>query len=927
MKSLRGRIALALLAAAALPLVVTAVVQSRFSSDLLEVSSEAVLGARLEQLGAELEIIDQRYRAQAAWMARLPELQGEQEKALLRTLAAADPQVRSVSLVDRGARIRVTSDPSREGGVALQPGMVRRVITAGGIESTLEAGLVSYVAPVVAAGAPVGAVELVVALEPFTAPLRAAALEGNPSQLQDADGRIVWRSAEGPSFEGNLPRSAATRAIAGTPWTLKASVQAHAFSSRMRGALRGSLIACGLAVLLALAVQALAVRRALAPISELTRAAAAVAKGDYEARLTADGHSELTALSSSFNEMAEALAVSRQGLEDKVRERTQELEAVNLEMSARNRELGERSEELARHRYREQAKGRALAALTADAELDEVVGAALGELAGPVGAAVMVCYQLEGEELTPIATYAASEAARHTPVPLAGMAEQALRTGRIEILQGVPDGIDLRFDALIAAGRPHAVAMIPLAVGKRPSGLLMVGALSAISPEGLNTLTDLAAPLALTMARRTLLDHTERIARELARRNEELRDQASALEVQGEELKAQQAELELKNYEVQKADRLKSEFLANMSHELRTPLNAVIGFSELLIEEKTTLAEHQIQWVKDIQDSGQHLLMLINRVLDLAKIEAGRFNMTCEAVAPGEAVASACTLMKPTALKRRIAVQAVVNEVKEVKADRGRLHQVLLNLMSNAVKFSPDGAPVEVGCAPEGEGAVRFWVTDKGPGIDAESQKRLFEPFFQAESPLVKKHEGTGLGLAISKKLIQQQGGDMGVASVPGQGSTFWFTLPVAGADLATLPREEDAASVDIFQADDSPLVLVVDDHEMNLELARDLLERRGCEVILARDGEEALELARSRKPELILLDLAMPGMDGFAVAAGLKADPRTNFIPVVALTALAMRGDDERVRAAGFDGYLPKPVQRAALDSMLAKFFSKAAA
>ncbi|MGZ6125616.1 MAG: hybrid sensor histidine kinase/response regulator, partial [Myxococcales bacterium] len=595
------------------------------------------------------------------------------------------------------------------------------------------------------------------------------------------------------------------------------------------------------------------------------------------------------------------------------------LESVNQEMSRRNRELAERSEELARHRYREQAKGRALVALTADAELNEVIGAALSELAGPVGAAVMVCYRLEGPELIPVASYAASEQAMTTPVALAGMAEHAIRKRRVEILDRVPPELELRFDCLVAAGRPRALVLVPLSVGNRPSGLLAVGSLGAFLPEAVTMLSDIAAPLALTIVRRSLLDHTERIARELARRNQDLAEQAAALEAQGEELKAQKQELSLKNEEVEKADRLKSEFLANMSHELRTPLNAVIGFSELLLEDGKDLDVTRRKWVEDIQESGRHLLVLINRVLDLAKIEAGHATFSLEPVEAADAVAAASSLIQPAAQKKGIRLSILEGGAFSVKADRVRLQQVLLNLLANAVKFSPQGSEIQVGFAREG-GCLRFWVKDEGPGIHAETQKRLFAPFFQAESPLVKKHEGTGLGLAISRRLVEQQGGSIAVESALGSGSTFSFSLPLADSpDAAPVAAAPEAPA---FPGGTRPTILVVDDHDLNRELAREILERRGCRVLLAQGGEQALSLALAQPPDLVLMDLAMPGKDGFAVAGELRRDRRTMAIPLVALTALAMPGDDARVRAAGFDGYIPKPLQRGALDAILARFF-----
>jgi signal transduction histidine kinase/ActR/RegA family two-component response regulator len=609
------------------------------------------------------------------------------------------------------------------------------------------------------------------------------------------------------------------------------------------------------------------------------------------------------ALAALWLERLRLRSESQSAAHHELRKRTQALEELNAGMALRNRKE-------ACQRLREQAKGRALAALTADAELDEAIGAALGELAGPVGAAVMVCYQIEGSELVPVAHNAASESVRTTRVRLTGLAERVLAKGNIGTVEQVPEGIDWRLGRPVAPGRPRHVVLVPLVVARQPTGLLMVGAGRPLDPEAGATLAELASPIALTMARRTLLDHTELIARELARRNEEL--------------KAQQEELQLKNLEVEKADRLKGEFLANVSHELRTPLNAVIGFSDLLLDEKSSFTPSQGEWIEDIQASGKHLLMLINRVLDLAKIDAGRMKMQLEPVSPFEAVASACTLVGPAAQKKRIAVSLVENPARPVQADRLRLQQVLLNLLANAVKFSPPEAPVEAG-VEEVEGAVRFWVRDRGPGIDLETQRNLFQPFFQAESPLVKKHEGTGLGLVISRKLIEQQGGAMGVSSVPGEGSTFFFILPLATEEAAAAAPEPPPEARALLAGAAGRTALVVDDNPLNRDLTREMLRRRGWSVLLASDGEEAVAMALANTPELILLDLAMPGKDGFAVARELRADPRTRAVPLVALTAMAMRGDDERVLAAGFDGYLSKPLERTALDAVLARLFRAA--
>jgi signal transduction histidine kinase/HAMP domain-containing protein len=933
MKSLRNRITLLLGFATALALAVVAFVQLVTARDGVDRVNSIVVTARLDQVTDAVHDVNEANQRKVAAVTRWAHVDSA---TLRRVLVDGDPDVAFVDVVDRTGTIAASSQAEHVGQRVYAP-LLRRVLMNGTPQSEVAGPNMAYAAPMGRAGDIDGVVIMMVPISALARDLAEVQGAGINAMLTDESGQTLWHA---PSLllPGAGGAMTVTRRVPGTQFDIVASVTGDAGAGELRGVMLKGLAVCALLLALTFTIKMLMVRRAFRPLDHMRGAAKQVAAGNYDARIPLGGFAELDSVATVFNSMAASLADGKARLEEAVAERTRAMEAANQQLANRNAELAERSEELAQHRYHEQAKGRALAALTADAELDEVVGAALSEMAGPVGAAVMICYRLEGAELVPVASYAASEQARTTTVPLAGMAEQALRKGRIETLEGLPGQIPLRFDCLIAAGTPSALALVPLKVGNRPTGLLAVGALARLQTDAATMLMDLAAPLALTMARRSLLDHTERIARELARRNEELRTQAEALEAQGEELKAQQQELSIKNKEVEKADKLKSEFLANMSHELRTPLNAVIGFSDLLLEDKATLNTTQQQWVGDIQESGKHLLMLINRVLDLAKIEAGRTSFHLEALDPADLLAGAQTLVRPSAKKRNIEIGVVESPARAVQGDRGHLHQVLINLLANAVKFSPEGASVQVGFAEETEepalpatggartraapiGQVRFWVTDHGPGIDEETQRRLFEPFFQAESPLVKKHEGTGLGLAISRKLIEGMGGHIGVQSAPGAGSTFFFTLPLAGAQ----PAQDftQGAAQPLSYDKEAPLVLVVDDHDLNRQVAREMLERRGCRVILARDGEEGVQRARQDHPRLVLLDLAMPRKDGFAVARELKMDPQTAQTPLVALTALAMRGDDERVLQAGFDGYLPKPLERAALDATLARIFA----
>ena len=412
----------------------------------------------------------------------------------------------------------------------------------------------------------------------------------------------------------------------------------------------------------------------------------------------------------------------------------------------------------------------------------------------------------------------------------------------------------------------------------------------------------------------------------LETRNEELRLQAEELLVQRQELQVQREDLEVKNREVQRADQLKSEFLANMSHELRTPLNAIIGFSELLLEEATqSLSAEHLKFVADVLASGRHLLALINDILDLAKIEAGRVELQLEAVAPGDAVADAVALVGPQALQRTIEIRTELSASSDVLADRGKLRQVLLNLLSNALKFSPELSVLHIG-AEDAQGAVRFWVRDEGAGMDESLLARLFQPFVQGESALVKKHQGTGLGLAISKRLVEQHGGAIEVTSAPRSGSSFSFTIPTvaaaapwaAGAVLS-LPSVPAPAVAPVAEADGGgrPLVLLIEDDAATVRLVRAYLHDAGYDLAEASTCAHGVELARRLRPTAILLDLDLDGEDGLQLLEQLKADPATSEIPVVIESVLA---EQKRGFLLGASDYLVKPLDRKRLLESMSK-------
>ena len=381
---------------------------------------------------------------------------------------------------------------------------------------------------------------------------------------------------------------------------------------------------------------------------------------------------------------------------------------------------------------------------------------------------------------------------------------------------------------------------------------------------------------------------------------------------------------EAANNELSRAARLKDEFLAAMSHELRTPLNAVLGISEIMREQMHgPLNPQQLDMIQTVEESGRHLLALINDILDLSKIEAGKLELQLEEVDIELTAQASVRFIKEHALKKRLHVSCLVNSaLLTVQADHRRLKQILVNLLSNAVKFTPEGGRIGLEVAPEpSTQSVRFTVWDTGIGISAENLARLFKPFEQIDSKLSRRYEGTGLGLALVHRMAEMHGGKVRVTSTPGEGSRFTVVLPLARYSRAPMPlaTHESAASeaattavVEHSAAKPPPAglhVLVAEDNLANQHMVISYLETRGHRTTLATHGEDAVRLAREVLPDVILMDVQMPGMDGIEAMRVLRADPRFARTPIIALTALAMEGDRERCLAAGANRYFSKPV------------------
>ncbi len=401
-------------------------------------------------------------------------------------------------------------------------------------------------------------------------------------------------------------------------------------------------------------------------------------------------------------------------------------------------------------------------------------------------------------------------------------------------------------------------------------------------------------------------------------RTEELAEANRSLQTEVAERRRVEEEMRRARDMAEAASQAKSQFLANMSHEIRTPLTALIGFAEALRDDGLDATEAS-EAVEIIHRNGTHLLAIINDILDLSKLESGEFRIEESACDPVGAAPEVVAMLsqQASALGLRFELSEGEDASAEIATDRLRLRQVLVNLIGNAIKFTPEGVVrvrVErrdgAGEAPR----VCFEVEDNGPGMDGATLARVFDPFFQGDGSMTRRHGGVGLGLSISRRLAEALGGTLTATSTPGQGSTFVLELPGLAPATRAQPEPPKPTEAVASTASTGSRILLVEDGTDNQRLLSHLLRREGWSVDLASNGAEALACIASHESafDVILMDMQMPVMDGYGATRRLRAaGVRT---PVIALTAHAMEGDRERCLEAGCDEYLTKPVDRGTL-------------
>ena len=627
-----------------------------------------------------------------------------------------------------------------------------------------------------------------------------------------------------------------------------------------------------------------------------------------------------------------------------------------------------------REDWLESTRGALLTALQGELSVKEVSARLLGGLVEALASPVGALYLRSGSELERVAAHGLELSG--TPVRFQsgeGVVGQVALRGGTQVLNDVPAGF-LRVQAGIGAAEPRHVAVSCLRADNQTVAVAALGSLQAISQLDRDLLERVGEPMAMALASarhkerlRELLDESQRQAEELASQQAELEAQQAELEAGNEELtqtnalmEAQTTELERQRQELvvqreaaDQASRYKSEFLANMSHELRTPLNSSLILARLLADNREgNLSADQVRSAETIYAAGNDLLVLINDILDLAKIEAGRADVNLEPIALGELTAALERSFQPVARERRVAFQ--IRTERELPArivsDARRLEQVLKNLLSNAFKFTERGE-VELSLTVPQPGWVAFAVRDTGIGIAPDQQEVIFEAFRQADGTTSRKYGGTGLGLSISRELARLLSGRIDVQSTPGEGSTFTLCVPFEaaherGSKSAPAPRMTDISvrRGNGFEqrAPASPepgpprsptaprvpddrdrlqrqgrLILAIEDDLAFARILHDLSNELDFDCVVATTAEEGLELARRLSPSGVLLDVGLPDMSGLSVLERLKRDASTRHIPV---HMVSVSDNVQTALELGAIGYALKPVARDELSLAIQK-------
>jgi len=664
------------------------------------------------------------------------------------------------------------------------------------------------------------------------------------------------------------------------------------------------------------------------PINDLSKGVSEIKSGNLDYQLNITTGDEIGLFANEFNDMSDKLKRLYSGLELKVEERTKEITDANKMLEAEIEKHTAIEKKLKSKQVMDAAYSKILTISNKTIDIDTLLDQGLTNLMKYTDSPLGVVYIFDPQRniLVPKITRGAMNSVSDREFLMGeGIPGDTAQRKTMAVVTDIPEDTVFRMESGLCESLPTTIVSTPMIFKDMLLGVIITCHTGNITQDKLDFIPRVVDQFAVSVNNANSFTQMQVMAAQM-------KNQRDGLEIQSKQLEA--------------ASKTKSEFLANMSHELRTPLNSIIGFSEVLHDQTFgPVNDKQLKYINNVLISGKHLLQLINDILDLSKVEAGKVELIYEDFELLRAIYEVKTLIVSIASKKNISIEINIEpQITTLHADIGKIKQILFNLLSNAIKFSSEHSVVTVDVVRI-EDMAQISVTDTGIGISKEDQKKLFKTFVQIDSTASRQYEGTGLGLALVRQFSQLHGGNAWVESEPGKGSTFIFTIPIAGkkniedTDNNTKNENETKESVtahepkitstiekiknitmpDIFSPEDGtgdePLILVVEDDKNSNELLTNTLTDAGYRTISAYMGTEAVAIAKKMQPFAITLDIMLPDINGWDVMKCLKSDPLTKNIPVI---VISMIDEKECFYSSGIFDYLTKPVDKDILLSAL---------
>lgn len=650
-------------------------------------------------------------------------------------------------------------------------------------------------------------------------------------------------------------------------------------AAELRSTLKDMFILIGLAgIILSLILTFLFTDKLRKQLTELSQATTSMRNGNFETKIKIKSHDEIGKLGNAFNVMLDEL-------EKKEKAKNEYSDFITL--------------------------------INQNPALDEISDAALNKIISTCGFIIGALYSVEDGKLHLISSYGIEKTKAKSHENFGFYDRVVENKESIEISSG--DALPIVSTGMLDLEIKHLV-ILPIVYNNVVTSVLMLGSVVKPDEEVNEYLSKIKEQLAVGLTNAKALTQLEDFIAELKKLNDEYQKQNVQIKKQHEslsklhnELKEQAAELEVQKQKAEESTKVKSQFLASMSHELRTPMNSILGLTELILEKADFNGKNK-ERLEVVLSSGRRLMTLINDILDLSKIEAGKMDIREEDTLVEELIEEVANSINPLVLNKKIGFNIVRNTNTKIiiHTDRGKIVQVLINLLGNAVKFTDEGSvSLQISTAKD---MLKFDVKDTGIGIPQDEQKYVFEEFRQVDGSTAKKYGGTGLGLAICKKIAGLLGGEISVISKVGEGATFSFAVPIKFVD-SVLPKGQKKINVKALMKNRKNPILIIDDDEEVRYTIGQYLTSRGYEVIFAEDGEKGIQMAIEKQPFAITLDVMLPKKDGWSVLKELKENPGTKDIPIIMLSIL---GEKNIGYGLGAFEYFVKPISA---DKILSTF------